>query len=222
MKIIICKPGKLPEQRVIREGLNLRMMQQIVEGHIEVVHADGLPKGVVIVCNADGKLQNLPQNMWVRRGGWEDLLFGTFFLCGVDVVDKETGEEDLVPLTDAQASKIAAKLSGGVIPTTDPKLTDRRCCLCGKYLMEDEGNNAAPLCEGECCDSCNYGLVVPERMKMQQCDAPRMKRRTWSVTDQIGVIAGRICDELCKYSDQLDKDEDYDTICGNCPLNLLM
>jgi len=119
MKIIVCKPGKLPEQRVIREGLNLRMMQQIVEGHIEAVHADGLPKGVVIVCNADGKLQNLPQNMWISRGGVEDLLCGTFFVCGVDVVDEESGEEDFVPLTDAEAAKIALQLGQGTMAAFD-------------------------------------------------------------------------------------------------------
>lgn len=220
MKIIICKPGALPEQRVVRDGLNPRMMQQIVGGHIEVVHADGLPKGVVIVCNEEGKLMNLPQNMWVRRGGWEDLLFGTFFLCGVDVVDKETGEEDLVPLTDAQAAKIAAKLSGGVMPTSDPKLTDRRCCLCGKYMMEDEGNKAAPLAEGDCCDSCNLGLVIPERMK--HLDTPTVPARVWSVTDQINAIAERICDDICKYQDEIDADERLiDKYCASCPLNLL-
>ena len=215
MKIIVCKPGRLPEQRVVREEMTLRMMQQIVEGHIQVVRADGLPKGVVIVCNDDGKLLGLPANRWVTLGGVEDLLAGTFFVC-------KTEGEELVPLTDAEAAKIAAKLSGGVMPATDPKPTDRRCCLCGKALGEDEGNNAAPLFDGECCDLCNYSLVVPARMKRQQCDAPRMKRRTWSVTDQIGVIAGRICDELCKYREKIDADEYNDKYCGNCPLNLLM
>ncbi|MBR3552962.1 MAG: DUF3846 domain-containing protein [Clostridia bacterium] len=186
MKIIVCKPGRLPEQRVVREEMTLRMMQQIVEGHIEVVHADGMPKDVVIVCNEEGKLQNLPQNMWITRGGAEDLLVGTFFVC-------KTEGEELVPLTDAEAAKIAAKLSGGVIPTTDPKLTDRRCCLCGKELGTF-GNNAWPLSDGECCDDCNGKLVIPQRIR----EMGTTKRRT--VMDEITRIAGRICDEICKYN----------------------
>jgi len=37
------------------------------------------------------------------------------------------------------------------------------CCLCGESLM-GFGNNAQPLKEGKCCDSCNI-QVIKERLK---------------------------------------------------------
>lgn len=179
MKIIICKPGKLPEQRVIREGLNLRMMQQIVEGQIEVVHADGLPQGVVIVCNEDGKQLDLVPNRWISRGGVEDLLCGTFFVCGVDVVDEETGEKDLVPLTDAETAKIAAQLGNGI--------------LAAAFHVE------APA------------------------EKSKAEARPTTVGMMIERIAERICDDICKYQDEIDADERLiDKYCGACPLNLLV
>ena len=189
MKIIVCKPGRLPEQRVVREEMTLRYMQQIVEGHIEVVHADGLPKGVVIVCNEEGKLQNLPQNMWITRGGAEDLLVGTFFVC-------KTEGEELVPLTDAEAAKIAAKLSGGVMPAFDaeePEATappHPSALRAATFPASGEGKGRAEA-----------------------------ETRVQSVVDRLGQIADRVCGELCKYKAQVDADDAaMDEICGKCPL----
>ena len=38
-----------------------------------------------------------------------------------------------------------------------------KCCFCkkdaGKY-----GNNAQPIMDGECCDECDSGVVIPIRM----------------------------------------------------------
>ena len=41
------------------------------------------------------------------------------------------------------------------------------CCFCSQQLNE-YGNNAAPLKQGQCCDSCNMRTVVPVRMKQMQ------------------------------------------------------
>lgn len=40
------------------------------------------------------------------------------------------------------------------------------CCICGRPFT-GWGNNPWPIHEdGECCDMCNYSLVVPARIAM--------------------------------------------------------
>lgn len=38
------------------------------------------------------------------------------------------------------------------------------CCICNKPIDSAYGNNADPICEGECCESCNEKFVIPARM----------------------------------------------------------
>jgi len=44
-----------------------------------------------------------------------------------------------------------------------------KCCLCHKNIEIEgtwkEGNNAAPLKKGRCCDTCNMTKVIPERLR---------------------------------------------------------
>lgn len=55
-----------------------------------------------------------------------------------------------------------------------------KCCICrkdaGKY-----GNNALPLKDGRCCDTCNYDIIIPlrlgkELMKQSDLDKARFKK----------------------------------------------
>lgn len=39
-----------------------------------------------------------------------------------------------------------------------------RCVFCER-IYEGYGNNPLPLKKGECCDSCNATIVIPERIK---------------------------------------------------------
>lgn len=39
-----------------------------------------------------------------------------------------------------------------------------KCVLCGKEIRSEFLNNAQPLAEGRCCNSCNIGKVVPTRL----------------------------------------------------------
>lgn len=39
-----------------------------------------------------------------------------------------------------------------------------KCSICGKYF-EGYGNNARPINDGICCDTCNLQIVVPTRIK---------------------------------------------------------
>ena len=39
------------------------------------------------------------------------------------------------------------------------------CCICGRKF-EGYGNNAEPVKEGLCCDSCNWRVVIPARLTL--------------------------------------------------------
>ena len=89
IKILVVEPSKKPlEVRVIKNELH--ELQAIVGGYIEVV----MLEDVALVCNEEGKLLNLKPN--IRIGN--DIICGTFFLCGVD-------GEDFASLTDEQIEK---------------------------------------------------------------------------------------------------------------------
>ena len=38
------------------------------------------------------------------------------------------------------------------------------CSICGKNFKSIE-HNAQPINDGRCCTKCNYGIVLPERLK---------------------------------------------------------
>lgn len=39
------------------------------------------------------------------------------------------------------------------------------CCICGKHIKGEWGNNPFPVVNaGECCDKCNYTVVIPARL----------------------------------------------------------
>ena len=79
MQVIIVEPQKKPE--VWEIGDSLESMQKIVGGLIEAVYPFDEP--VVLICNEEGKLLNLPLNRALRdsRGDVYDVIAGTFFLC---------------------------------------------------------------------------------------------------------------------------------------------
>lgn len=82
MLILVVESERRPEPKEI-DG-SLESMQGIVGGLIQTVYPFGDP--VALVCNDDGKSLNLPANRGLRDGEGRiyDIVFGTFFLCGVD------------------------------------------------------------------------------------------------------------------------------------------
>ena len=81
MRVLVVEPERRPEVREI-DG-SLHTMQGIVGGLIQPVYPFDDP--VALVCNDEGKLMNLPANRGLRDkdGQIYDIIFGTFFLCGV-------------------------------------------------------------------------------------------------------------------------------------------
>ena len=40
------------------------------------------------------------------------------------------------------------------------------CCICGTKIKGEWGNNPFPVVNvGECCNKCNYAVVIPARIK---------------------------------------------------------
>ena len=78
MRILVVEPERRPEVREI-DG-SLKSMQEIVGGLIQPIYLDD---PVVLVCNDEGKLMNLPANRGLRDkdGQVYDIVAGTFFLC---------------------------------------------------------------------------------------------------------------------------------------------
>lgn len=81
MRVLVIEPERRPEVREI-DG-SLETMQEIVGGLVQPVHFVD-DTGVILVCNDEGKLLDLPANRGLRdeRGQLYDIVFGTFFICG--------------------------------------------------------------------------------------------------------------------------------------------
>ena len=80
MRVLVVEPERRPEAREI-DG-SLRSMQEIVGGLIQPVYP--FDDSVVLVCNDEGKVMDLPANRGLRNEGGQiyDIVCGTFFLCG--------------------------------------------------------------------------------------------------------------------------------------------
>ena len=76
MTVVACYPGKTAQ--VIEIEGSLESMQKFVGGSIQAVYPFNDP--VAIICNDEGKLQNLPMNRYIPE--IRDVIAGTFFLCG--------------------------------------------------------------------------------------------------------------------------------------------
>lgn len=80
MRILVIEQERRPEVREINDSLEA--MQELVGGLIQPIYPFDEP--VVLVCNDEGKLMDLPANRGLRdeRGQIYDIVCGTFFLCG--------------------------------------------------------------------------------------------------------------------------------------------
>lgn len=72
LRIVVFEVGKPPEERIVEH--DLKIMQEIVGGYIEAV---GLPNSYVLICNEEGLLLGLPENVrhWLNYP-----IAGNFFI----------------------------------------------------------------------------------------------------------------------------------------------
>lgn len=90
IKVVIVAPHKNPTITTIKT--KLENLQEAVGGLIEIIDIED---DVCILCNEEGKLIGLEGN---RKLG-DDILVGTFFVCG------SNNEGELTSLTDKQIDK---------------------------------------------------------------------------------------------------------------------
>lgn len=104
IRILVMEPEKAPEVRSIPN--TLECAQEVVGGFIQTVSYDSRyrstfknaedAKSIVVVCNEEGKLQQLPMNRVLLYGNTIlDVYQGTIFICGV-------AHGEFVSLTDEQ------------------------------------------------------------------------------------------------------------------------
>lgn len=98
IKVIVCEPGKQARVEDIDESL--KSMQKIVGGYIEAFYP--FMDNVCIVCNDEGKISGMEPNraVFTESGELVDVVFGTFFICGLD-----NDNEDFGSLSDKQIEK---------------------------------------------------------------------------------------------------------------------
>lgn len=98
MTVVMVKPGR--EAEITQIGTKLEDMQKVVGGYIEAIYP--YDDEVAIVCNDEGKLQGLRPNRALysndEDGEVYDIIFGTYFVCGL-------GEDDFASLTPELAQK---------------------------------------------------------------------------------------------------------------------
>lgn len=111
IKVLVVEPMK--SCRVAEIPDKLEVMQAIVGGYIQEVAPFTEP--VVIVCNEEGKLQDLPYNrpLLDRNGLPYDIVCGTFFIAGVQ-------GEHFASLTDDQI-RVYKSLYDNVVVLTAEK-----------------------------------------------------------------------------------------------------
>ena len=90
IKVLMVEPHKNPTVTTIKT--KLENLQEAVGGLIEIIDIED---NVCILCNEEGKLIGLEGN---RKLG-DDILVGTFFVCG------SNDEGELTSLTDSQLEK---------------------------------------------------------------------------------------------------------------------
>lgn len=94
MKILVVEPKRQPYLKEVEN--RLEDLQEIVDGYLEVVQPWN--DKVLLVCNEEGKItqRHKPNRVIRADGGGEDIIFGTFFLCGYDGCDFSDIPEDLM------------------------------------------------------------------------------------------------------------------------------
>ena len=91
MNVLWIRPSKHP--RIISIDGSLKSMQDLVGGLIQAIYPFEDP--VALVCNEEGKLNGLEPNRALHdpeTGQVYDIIFGSFFICGL-------GEEDFSDLS---------------------------------------------------------------------------------------------------------------------------
>ena len=81
IEVVVVRPMEKPVVRKIEDSLE-SYYKEIGCEYIEAVYPFDDP--VVLVCDEDGKSRQMPNRALKRDGKIYDVVFGTFFICGID------------------------------------------------------------------------------------------------------------------------------------------
>lgn len=95
LSIAVKEPGRPLERRQLAN--ELKAFQDIVGGYIEVVH---LPHEILLVCNEDGKLLELPPNIPIAG----NVIVGTVIFCS-------SAGSEFASLSDVQYAFLQSAIS---------------------------------------------------------------------------------------------------------------
>lgn len=93
IKVIYKEPGKDPEVREVSN--TLETFQALVGGYIETVPITAGTTTALVVCNDEGKLNDMKANIWVPGG---DVIFGPVVIVGDD--GEDFGDAPIEPFLD--------------------------------------------------------------------------------------------------------------------------
>lgn len=218
------KAGEMPE--MVRTDMlpPFYKIREFLGGQVERLHPDD-GKGIVHLVNPNAKFKKGFErpNQKVIVCSKEVFIYGNSIICGED----EDDHLRTLSWTEALRVSLSMNIEKRLVEKNDPKT----CVLCHEVYTGD-GNNAAPLADGLCCDKCNIDRVVPERMKatihevssslkknLERMAGPADKKPK-KVREMLEEIAGDICNHICKYRETADQD-DLDLLCEDCPVSLL-
>ena len=81
MRVILVEPNTPP--RIAEVENTLKSLQNTVGGYIEVISMDHLDPNIILICNEEGKIKDLPVNRILhdRYGNPLDYIAGIFIIC---------------------------------------------------------------------------------------------------------------------------------------------
>ncbi len=101
IKVVVKQVGEQPKVKVIEN--NIKALQEIVGGSIEMVRVPFTNEMLYMVCNDTGKLDNLPVNFYEPARC--DIIVGNVFFTAGDY------EGNLIDLTNEQIRAIKSYLN---------------------------------------------------------------------------------------------------------------
>ena len=157
IKVFVKEPGQPLRERKIPN--TLEALQQAVGGYIETFT---VATDLVIICNEEGRLINLPYNCTIAGG--------VDFVGTILFVGKKLDRFCDCLVTAGWLRQIIIHDSAD-----QEDLPTGKCCICGRAFT-GFGNNPWPVKDdGECCDACNEQHVIPARIQnvMRQKEASK-------------------------------------------------
>jgi hypothetical protein len=105
IQIVVVEPMKKPYKKTIPN--TLEAMQDVVNGHIEIVPFGKTEKGgsLAITLNEEGKLINMPMNRIILGKGGSDVFVGTFFITAFNM------QGDNISLSDIECEKFIKRFT---------------------------------------------------------------------------------------------------------------